>query len=406
MSTAIAAEAAPGLSNERTIRGLGLTKEEIDAVRVGAKGVYGVLPARFYYDEEIHRFEVERILKKHWLYVGPWDWAEKPGDYFTINMLGEPLIIIKGKDDKVRALVNACRHRYSAVVEEGRGNKSVLMCPYHHWSYNIDGTLRAVSVENIQGFDHKNCALPSLRAEVWNGLIFINFDKDATPLAEELKGLNEILKEYNLGSFRSAGHTTYEANWNWKFSFETGNEAYHHAGVHNDRIGEFMPPGSHHKLATGKTWGVYAYHTPEPFQGMEEIRSPFGRPPWMSDERNADYSRDALFAAIFPNFISFIQPHQISTITTQVGTVGRNVASTTIAVADWAWDRPGAQQHVDEQVQFMKEVQNEDTLACTMLQKGIRSSFNRRGVLHPKFEPMMPQYYNWLLDHYLDGAPR
>jgi len=401
MAQAMATEAPSGLLNERSIKAPVFTKEEIEAIRVGVNGVHGVLPARCYYDEEIHRFEAQNILKKHWLYVGPWDWAEKPGDYFTINMLGEPLIVIRGKDDQVRALVNACRHRYSAVVEEGRGNKSVLMCPYHRWSYNTDGSLRAVSVESIKGFDQKNCALPALRTEVWNGLIFINFDRDATPLAEELKGLDEILSEYDLSSYRSAGHTTYEANWNWKFSFETGNEAYHHAGVHSERIGAVMPPGSHRKLATGKTWGVYAYTTPEEFRGLDEMRRPFGRPPWMSDERNADYSRDALFAAIFPNFISFIQPHQISTITTQVGTVDRNVASTTISVAGWAWDRPEAQAHIAGEVQFMKEVQTEDTMACSMLQKGVRSHFNQRGVLHPKFEPMMSQYYNWLLDHYL-----
>jgi phenylpropionate dioxygenase-like ring-hydroxylating dioxygenase large terminal subunit len=404
MAQPMATESGAARSQERSERGPLLTQEEIDAVRVGVNGVKGVLPARFYYDEAMHRFEVEHILKKHWLYVGPWDWAAKPGDYFTINMLGEPLVIIRGKDNQVRALVNSCRHRYSAVVPEGRGNKNVLVCPYHHWSYNIDGSLRAISVEDIKEVDHKTCALPALRAEVWNGLIFINFDPNATSLAAELSGLDEILKEYNLGSFRYAGHTTYEANWNYKFSFETGNEAYHHAGVHVERIGTVMPPGSHRKLATGKTWGVYAYTTPEEFRGLEELRRPFGPVPWMSAERNADYSKDALFAAIFPNFISFIQPHQISSIATQVGTADRNIASTTISVAGWAWERPDAQQHIDAEVQFMREVQDEDTMACTMLQKGIRSSFNKRGVLHPKFEPMMSQYYNWLLDHYLGNA--
>lgn len=385
------------------VRAPALTKEEIDTVRVGVNGVKGLLPARCYYDEEIHRFEVAKILKKHWLYAGPWDWAEKPGDYFTVNMLGAPLIIIRGKDNQVRALVNSCRHRYSAVVPEGRGNKSVLVCPYHHWSYNTDGSLRAISVEPIEGVNRKKCALPSVRAEVWNGLIFINFDDNATSLAEELKELNEIVKEFDLASYRHAGHTTYEANWNYKYSFETGNEAYHHAGVHNERIGAVMPPGSHRKLATGKTWGVYAYTTPEQFRQLDDMRRPFGRPPWMTDERNADFERDALFVAIFPNFISFIQPHQISSIATQVGSVDRNTATTTISVAGWAWDRPDARKHIEAEVQFMKDVQDEDTLACTMLQKGVRSGFSRGGVLHPKFEPMMSQYYNWVLDHYVQA---
>jgi phenylpropionate dioxygenase-like ring-hydroxylating dioxygenase large terminal subunit len=396
--------AQPKLSERPAAQPPFFTAEEIEHIRNGVNGIKGVLPARFYYDEGIHRYEVEHVLKKQWLYVGPWDWAATPGDYFTINLLGEPLVIIKGKDDRVRALVNACRHRFSAVVPEGRGNKSVLMCPYHRWSYNIDGSLRAISVEDIKEVDHESCALPALRAEVWNGLIFVNFDQNAQPLAEQLAGLNEILKEYDLGSFRCAGYTTYDAPWNYKFSFETGNEAYHHAGVHNERIGAVMPPASHRPLATGKNWGVYAYTTPPEMRAVEEFRIPFGRPPWMSDERYNDFSRDALFAAIYPNFISFIQPHQISTITTQIGSVEMNVASTTIAVADWARAQPGADQHIQGEVEFMKAVQDEDTMACTMLQKGIRSSFNKRGVLHPKFEPMMSHYYNWLLDQYVESA--
>ena len=121
------------------------TDAEIGLIRDGADGLKGTLPARFYYDEAIYRWEVEHILKKRWLYVGAWDWAEKPGDYFTLTMFGEPLVITRNHDGKLNALVNACRHRWSQIVENGRGHKSVLVCPYHRWSYNLDGSLTSVS---------------------------------------------------------------------------------------------------------------------------------------------------------------------------------------------------------------------------------------------------------------------
>ena len=378
-----------------------ITQEEKDEIRIGgSNGVKGILPARCYYDEDIYKFEVENILKKHWLYVGAWDWAKNPGDYFTVQMFGEPLIIVRGKDGQLNCLVNSCRHRWSKVVPDGTGNAKMFICPYHTWSYNLDGSLRGVAVENIEGLDKSKCGLPRINVEEWNGLIFINFDETpAYSLAEELAPIAEILKPYGLDKFRSAGITTYESDWNYKFSFETGNEAYHHVGVHGERIGASMPPRAHSSYMSGKNWAAYAYSsTPEMMP--EEYRAPFGTAPWMDEARAEDRSIDAIFLAIYPNFISFIQPHQISAISVQHKALNQNTSSTTIAIADWAYDRPNAEEHIAAEVQFMKDVQDEDTYACQMLEQGIRSSFNQHGVVHPKYEPMMTQYYDWFLQHY------
>lgn len=376
-----------------------ITDEEKISIREGVDGVRGILPARCYYDEDIYKFEVENVLKKHWLYVGAWDWAENKGDYFTIEMFGEPLIIVRGKDGELNCLVNSCRHRWSKVVPDGKGNARMFICPYHTWSYNLDGSLRGVAVESIENLDRSKCGLPRIRVEEWNGLIFINFDPDATSLAEELAPMDEILKPYGLDKYRSAGITTYESDWNYKFSFETGYEAYHHCGVHGERIGDSMPPRAHRPLMFGKNWGAYAYESTAEIL-PEEYRSPFGTAPWMNEARAEDRSLDAIFLGIYPNFISFIQPHQISAISVQHKSINKNISSTTIAIADWCYDRPNAEEHVEAEVQFMKDVQDEDTYACQMLEQGVRSSFNKQGVVHPKFEPMMTHYYDWFLRHY------
>lgn len=377
-----------------------LTQEEIDLIRNGKDGVRGILPARFYTDPDIHKWEVENILKKHWLFVGPWDWAEKPGDYFTREMFGEPLLITRDKEGKLHCLINSCRHRWAKVAPDGKGHANVLICPYHRWSYNLDGSLRAMSIEPIPNVDKKDCSLPKLRLEEWNGLIFINFDPDAAPLAPQLEPLNELFKDYGLSRFKSAGIMTYEADWNYKFTFETGFEAYHHIGVHNERIGVSMAPAAHRLIASSELYALYG------FTGSQELHEagvwhPFGTPPWMDEKRAADRSMDGVFLGIFPNFISFIQPHQISYITTQhTGGVDHNVASSCIAIADWALDRPDAEKHIADEVKFMTDVQDEDTFACQSLQAGVRSTYNQRGYLHPKYEGWMHLYYDWLIKQY------
>src|SRR5665213_1242767 len=119
---------------------------------------------------------------------------------------------------KLHCLVNACRHRWARVVDEGTGNKTVLMCPYHRWTYNLDGTLRAISRESIPGFDKHTCSLPSIRLEVWEGTIFINFDQEAAPLAPQLSGLDPLIGHFKLGEMRTVGRVNYDTTWNYKYS--------------------------------------------------------------------------------------------------------------------------------------------------------------------------------------------
>lgn len=201
-----------------------LTTEEVRVVREGNNGVKGSIPARCYYDEDVYAFEVDHILKKNWLCVGRWDHARNPGDYFTRRMFGESLIIIRGKDGQLRALINSCRHRWSQMVPEGTGHTNLLICPNHSWTYNLDGTLRGVAVADIPGMDKSKCNLHSVRLEVWQGYVFINFDPDAPSLNAQLdaEGLTELVHNWGLDKYELTGEHFYEADWNYKFSVENG----------------------------------------------------------------------------------------------------------------------------------------------------------------------------------------
>jgi phenylpropionate dioxygenase-like ring-hydroxylating dioxygenase large terminal subunit len=380
------------------------TQDEIAVVRGETEsGLHSLVPARCYYDESIYEFEVEHILKKNWLAVGRWDWAEKPGDYFTTTMFGEPLIIIRDKQKQLHCLVNSCRHRWSRVVEEGSGNKTVLMCPYHRWTYNLDGSLRGVTAENIPGLRKADCALPSLRLEVWEGTIFINFDNNAQALAPQLSGVEKIIGRFNLGEMRTVGRTTYETTWNYKFSLETGYEAYHHAGVHFERIYKYAPPEVHSPIAFGKIWGVYGGRLPKELDDKAH-HFPFGVPPWMSEEEaGAPDQFRSIFVAVYPGLITYISPHQVSMITTEHIGVAHNRSSTHISAAPWAIARTEHEGALQRMVDAMHAVQDEDTFACRSLQLGVQSTFNDRSVIHPRFESMLPHYHQWLLQQYLEA---
>lgn len=372
------------------------TDAEIQGIREGnAQGLKSMLPARFYHDPNLYQLEVDHILKKNWLCVGRWDWAEKPGDYFTCDMFGDPILIIRDKQGQLNALVNVCQHRWAKIVADGAGHTNLLVCPYHSWTYELDGRLRGVTVEDIPNFDKKNCRLPGLRLEEWAGFIFVNFDDDAAPLKPQLAGLDQYMGRFGLDKFRTAGRTDYETSWNYKFSFETGYEAYHHEGVHKTLL-----PGTakyHRPLDFGEIWGSYVGEHPP----GERNHYPFGTPPWMAEDApDKDALARSLFVGIYPNLIMFIQPHQVSYIVTQFKGVTNNFATTAISIADWAYERPDAEKKIEEHVAMMKAVQAQDSDGCRMLQGGIVSSFNKHSVIHP-LERTLSHYYNWMMDQYL-----
>lgn len=372
------------------------TEEEILSIREGIDGVKHVLPARFYHDEAIYQHEVEHVLKKNWLCVGRWDQAENPGDYFTTRMWGESIIIVRDRQNELHALINVCQHRWSQVVEDGSGSTNMFMCPYHHWTYDLTGKLKGISVQDIPGVDKKKCAMPRLRVEEWHGFIFINFDQDAKSLTPQIEAVCPIFEKYQVGSYRQMDAVEYSTTWNWKFSFETGYEGYHHAGIHHDRINHIVPPSNTRPLDFGEACGSYTMWFAEGIP--EEMKHPFGRPPWMKD---GEPEEKETFVAIYPGLIMFLNECQCTYIIIQHQKVNSNCAVTAEAFAPWAIDAPHSKEMIAELTQMMRDVQDEDSFACSMLQKGITSKNNTGGMLHP-LERQLNHYHNWYLDRMIN----
>lgn len=368
-----------------------LTEEEIKAIR-NPDGVPSMLPPRCYYDRRIYDYEVEKIFRRNWIAVGRWDQVEKPGDYFTADLIGEPLIIVRDNNGDLHALSNTCRHRWAAVAS-GAGNTELFTCPYHHWTYNLDGSLRGISLQNIEGLNRKKCALPSHRVEIWQGWVLVNFDPGAEPVAEKMKGISSFLDRYGLSDYRLVHSYHYDAPWNWKFSFENGAEAYHHVGIHHDRIQHLLPAELSYTSHTGKDYLLY--RTP-PAPGKAGYLQGFGMPKGAVDD-----GKGPAFLGVFPNLMCFIDWAQLVWIHFWHDSPDRNRSTTALAMAPHVFDDPRVDHFKKLSTEEMIAVQYEDTEVLLALQRGVTSRYASPANLHPLEIGQLSHFHKWLVDQYL-----
>ena len=156
------------------------------------------MPTAFYTSEEIFALEQEQLFRSQWICLGRVDQIPNPGDYFTTTLIDEPLIVVRTNSNEINILSNVCRHRGSVIADDS-GNCKVFVCPYHSWTYNLDGALRhAPLVDKRSDFDPNHCQLPSFASEVWSGFIYVNLDGTSPSLVGQLEGLSKIIEHYHV----------------------------------------------------------------------------------------------------------------------------------------------------------------------------------------------------------------
>jgi phenylpropionate dioxygenase-like ring-hydroxylating dioxygenase large terminal subunit len=188
------------------------------------------LPASWYSDPEVLRLEQERIFRRAWQYAGVAADAAEPGAFFTCRAGDVPVVVVRGRDGELRGFVNVCRHRGHEVVQ-GCGRRETLQCPYHAWTYDLDGSLRkAPRSEREPGFEPGEWSLLPARVETWGPLVFVNADPGAAPLAETLGDLPSRLAADGLDpaelEYRGRSRELV-VNANWKIVVENFLECYH-----------------------------------------------------------------------------------------------------------------------------------------------------------------------------------
>lgn len=192
------------------------------------------IPWAWYVSPGVLTREQERIFRSAWHYAGPAEWLDDPGAYAACRAGDAPLVVVRGRDGELRAFANVCRHRGSELVS-GRGHRETLQCPYHAWTYDLDGRLRAAPrSEREASFDAEAISLRPARVETWGPFVFVCADLDAAPLASALGRLPQLLERggIRLDELRFRERAEYGLAANWKIAVENYLECYHCAVAH------------------------------------------------------------------------------------------------------------------------------------------------------------------------------
>ncbi|MEM7225960.1 MAG: SRPBCC family protein [Pseudomonadota bacterium] len=195
------------------------------------------LPPEAYHSEALYALEQEHIFAKEWHCVGLAAEVPGPGDYLTFTIAEQPVVVVRGADGALRAFANVCRHRMMRLVE-GRGTCSHFVCPYHAWSYGLDG--RLIAAPHMNGLDKGQHALKPLRCELWQGWIYITLDNQAESVADRLDELAPVVGRYRMAGYRPVIAEDFRWRTNWKILSENFMESYHLPVAHRETVGAWI----------------------------------------------------------------------------------------------------------------------------------------------------------------------
>ena len=266
------------------------------------------LEARYYTDPEVFREELERFFFGMWVCAGRSEQIEKAGDYFLAEVASESVIVTLDSAERVRAFYNVCRHRGTQICKEGEGKfAGRIQCPYHAWTYGLDGRLLAAPHMEQVEFRKEDYPLRTVAAEVWDGHIFLNLGEDVRPLAEQLADLPKKFAAWDMGELRVFKRERYEVKANWKLIVLNYNECLHCPVLHPmlNRVTDYLSGENEDPQPT------YIGGTME-FKGAAETMSVDGVKrrdflPGLSREQ----CKQVLYYAIYPNLFLSLHPDYV-----------------------------------------------------------------------------------------------
>ena len=195
------------------------------------------MPKSIYTSEDFLGHEIAQVFSKEWICVGRASALEKSGDYLTYELAGQPIMVVRDKQGQLHAQSNVCLHRMSTLLE-GRGNCNTIVCPYHAWSYNLDGSLRgAPAMQENKGFCKEGYKLPSIRCVEWLGWILVTLNPDAPSPEKELAEVEQLIGDFGMEDYVELFYETHVWDTNWKVLAENFMESYHLPVCHRDTVG-------------------------------------------------------------------------------------------------------------------------------------------------------------------------
>lgn len=191
------------------------------------------LPQAFYCDALLYRNEIMRVWNRNWIWVGHVSQIPETGDFFTFDYGPESFIILRDRSGDIRAHMNICRHRGSRICTSGTGTARSLVCPYHGWTYELEGGLRS-GPRMGEDFEPDRYSLHSAAVHIFQGMIFVNADENALSLDKPLSELAKLTRPFNFERIKIAHTASYLVPANWKLAYENYLECYHCAPAHKE----------------------------------------------------------------------------------------------------------------------------------------------------------------------------
>ena len=352
------------------------------------------LPSRLYTDPAVLDLEKEKIFNRTWQMAGttqqPCGLAEgtrrtlaDAGCYFTADIAGEPVVVVRDAAGVLRAFSNVCRHR-AGPIAEGSGCRTNFRCAYHGWTYTLDGRLIGTpDVEGMEFFDRSTMGLVALGLEVWNHFLFVNLDRQAPPLAAFLEDIPAQTRGFAVDEFEFAERRDYEIACNWKVYVDNYLEGYHIPIAHPSLMEEI--DYSQYRVVTRR----YSSQQIAPV-----------RPKAPGDNGRRVYGdsgpADALYFWVFPNLMLNLYPDNL-----QVNRIIPLSHEKTLTIFEWYCREPhspAARAHMERVIPFSQQVQEEDIHLCEAVQRGLRSSTYDRGRYSVKRENGVHHFHSLLVE--------
>lgn len=338
----------------------------------------GLDPA-VYRDESIFDLERRTIFEGSWLPVCRVEDVATHGDYVAYDLLGDPIVVTRTREGRLSALANVCRHR-NMVMLAGSGNAKAIQCPYHLWSYDLDGGLAsAPDTATIDGFDAGVLCLPRLAVDEWNGFVLVNTDPDAARLAPSVEGLDASLAGIPIEDMVRVGSITWDQPWNWKTTFENYAESYHHQGTHRETLQPLYP-------------------------ARDSIPTTGGDQPWMRlDHGKASDDLDALVVtAVYPLLWStFVGTDRMFWLRIEPHGARRSTLTTEVFVHE---SRCHDEEFVEFELETIRLINTEDEIPNSGVRAGLESRYAVRSTLHP-LEGALAHFHDWYRRHLSEDVP-
>jgi choline monooxygenase len=337
------------------------------------------IPAAWYVDERIERLERDQVFGNNWIAVGRVDQAAEAGQFFTFDLAGEPLIVVRGADQQLRAFYNVCRHHAAAVATAPCGVAQHLRCPYHGWTYGLDGSLKGTpEFTGVCNFDREANGLVPVQVATWEKFIFVNLNPEAPPLESQL---DDLPQRISVAGLRFFARKAYTLACNWKVYVDN----YLDGGYHVPHLHKALNSVLDYKEYTIENGAHYALQS-SPMVASQDTS--------VAQTRTGDR---ADYYWLYPNFM--INLYQGVMDTNLVLPLGREKC---LVVFDFffADTSPG---YNEESVAVSDRVQAEDVDICESVQRGLHSRAYNAGRLSVRRETGEHLFHRLLAHHLKRG---